>query len=75
MNDVLEQRLVTPSILSADFGRLAADIATVIDAGARLIHVDVMDGHFVPNITIGAPVVKAIAPRSTSAAPRSTCTS
>ena len=75
MNDVLEQRLVTPSILSADFGRLAADIATVIDAGARLIHVDVMDGHFVPNITIGAPVVKAIAPAAHERGARSTCTS
>jgi ribulose-phosphate 3-epimerase len=62
MSDLLHERLVTPSILSADFGRLAADIEVAMGAGARLIHVDVMDGHFVPNITIGAPVVKAIAP-------------
>ena len=62
MSDVLNERLVTPSILSADFACLGAETATVIDAGARLIHFDIMDGHFVPNITIGAPVVKAIAP-------------
>jgi ribulose-phosphate 3-epimerase len=51
---------IAPSILSADFARLAEEIQTVERAGATILHVDVMDGRFVPNITIGLPVVKAI---------------
>src|SRR5499427_10179461 len=51
---------ILPSILSADFARLAEEIAAVEHGGARMIHVDVMDGHFVPNITMGPPVVKSL---------------
>jgi ribulose-phosphate 3-epimerase len=57
--------LIAPSILSADFGHLARDVQAICEGGCDLVHVDVMDGHFVPNLTIGPVVVEAVAKAAT----------